>query len=229
MSGWISARSVLPRRRPEPGDDRGAAAVEFALVSLLLITLFLGIIEFSLILRDKVAVTSAVRAGGRIASAEPRLAPYGSATYQARSTGTPTNVTGMVVDAVFAVATNATGIPKTSISEVWVYRANANGFPQSGSFASCTTDCIRYKYNASFQWQDPNNGNATVFGGFQWQSGSWDYTTINACAGEQQSVGVYLKVDHPYLFGRFGSGSIAINDASTFRFEPVPSNPGPCK
>jgi Flp pilus assembly protein TadG len=229
MSGTLRTGVLARLGGARSTRDDGAAAVEFALVSLLLITLFLGIIEFSLILRDKVAVTSAVRAGGRIASAEPRQQPYAAGTFQASATGTPATVTGLVVDAVFAVATNATGIPRTSISEVWVYRADANGFPQSGNFTTCGTDCVRYKYDATFKWNDPTNGGAQVTGGFKYQSGSWDYSTINACAGTQQSVGVYLKVDHPYLFGRFGFGTIGINDASVFRFEPVPSNPGPCK
>ena len=71
MINKFAGRRDVTRSRTR--GDEGAAAVEFALVSLLLITLFLGIIEFSLILRDKVAVTSAVRAGGRIASAGAML------------------------------------------------------------------------------------------------------------------------------------------------------------
>jgi hypothetical protein len=203
--------------------DEGAAAVEFALVSLLLISLFLGIIEFSLILRDKVAVTSAVRAGGRIASAEPRLAGYADV-----ATNTPATITGLVPDAVKAVSTGATGVPKGSIAEVWVFQANADGFPLSGSFATCGTNCVRYTYDKNRVWTDPSTGQQ-VTGGFSLVSGSWPATSINACAGQQQSVGIYLKVNHAYLFGQFGTGTIGINDSATFRFEPIPTNPGPCK
>ena len=213
-------RDVSPSRTR---GDEGAAAVEFALVSLLLITLFLGIIEFSLILRDKVAVTSAVRAGGRIASAELRLAGYADP-----ATKTPATVTGLVPDAVKAVSTGATGIPKGSISEVWVFQANADGYPLSGSFGSCGTNCVRYTYDKTRVWTDPSTGQQ-VTGGFSLIGGSWAASSINACAGQQQSVGIYLKVDHAYLFGRFGSGTIGINDSATFRFEPIPTNPGPCR
>ena len=93
MSGTLRTGVLARLRGARSTRDDGAAAVEFALVSLLLITLFLGIIEFSLILRDKVAVTSAVRAGGRIASAEPRLAGYADP-----ATNTPATITGLVPD-----------------------------------------------------------------------------------------------------------------------------------
>ena len=221
MHNKVAGRRLSGRSHAR--DDQGAAAVEFALVSLLLITLFLGIIEFSLILRDKVAVTSAVRAGGRIGSAEPRLAGYADA-----ATNTPATITGLVPDAVKAVSTGATGVPKGSIAEVWVFQANANGYPLSGSFNSCGTNCVRYTYNPNRTWTDPSTGQQVV-GGFSLVSGSWAASSIDACAGEQQSVGIYLKVNHAYLFGRFGSGTIGINDSATFRFEPIPSNPGPCK
>ncbi|MEO3936008.1 TadE/TadG family type IV pilus assembly protein [Dermatophilaceae bacterium Soc4.6] len=50
---------------------RGAAAVEAALVLPVVIALFVGIVEFGLIFKDALAISSAVRAGGRMASAEP--------------------------------------------------------------------------------------------------------------------------------------------------------------
>ena len=53
-------RTAFARLRHARGDD-GAAAVEFALVSLLLFTVLLGIMEFSLLMRDNVAISSAVR------------------------------------------------------------------------------------------------------------------------------------------------------------------------
>ena len=200
--------------------------MEFALVSLLLFTLFLGIIEFSLILRDKVAVTSAVRAGGRIASAEPRAVGYADP-----ATSTPASITGLVPDAVHAVATSLTGINKASISELWVFEAGSDGSPKStGTFNTCGANCVRYRYDPALVWIDPVT-KQSVTGGFRLISGSWAYTDINACAGTQQSVGIYLKVDHKYLFGLFGNGSstISISDNAAFRFEPIPADPGPCK
>lgn len=49
-------------------NNRGAALVEFALVSLLLITLVFGVIEFSLIMKDSMTLNQAAREGVRSAS-----------------------------------------------------------------------------------------------------------------------------------------------------------------
>jgi Flp pilus assembly protein TadG len=55
-------RAVRKRRSGE----QGAAAIEFALVLPLLIILFFGIIEFSVILYDKAMITNASREGARV-------------------------------------------------------------------------------------------------------------------------------------------------------------------
>lgn len=48
-------------------NNRGAALVEFAIVSLLLITLVFGIIEFGLLMKDYLTVNQAARDGARAA------------------------------------------------------------------------------------------------------------------------------------------------------------------
>ncbi len=67
----VEQAAARGRGRAQLRSDSGAAAVEFAIVSLLLITLVFGIIEFSLLLRDHVSVTSAVRTAARVASSSP--------------------------------------------------------------------------------------------------------------------------------------------------------------
>ena len=54
--------------RKAHSDDSGAAAVEFALVSLLLVTLLVGIIQFGYIFFQWVELTSAAREGARWAA-----------------------------------------------------------------------------------------------------------------------------------------------------------------
>ena len=51
--------------RPRGRGERGAVAVEAALVTPILFLLVLGIIEMSLYMRDTISVTSSVRTGGR--------------------------------------------------------------------------------------------------------------------------------------------------------------------
>lgn len=50
------------------GDDRGAAAVEFALVAIPLLTLLIGIITFGFVFMAQITVTQAAREGARLAA-----------------------------------------------------------------------------------------------------------------------------------------------------------------
>lgn len=52
-------------RRPRRNRERGAAAVEFAIVVPLLLALVLGIVEFSRIYNVQIVVTNAAREGAR--------------------------------------------------------------------------------------------------------------------------------------------------------------------
>lgn len=52
----------------EPADDRGAAAVEFALVSVLLLILLFGIIQYGYFFFQSTAAEHAAREGARLAA-----------------------------------------------------------------------------------------------------------------------------------------------------------------
>jgi Flp pilus assembly protein TadG len=184
--------------------DRGAAAVEAAIILPLLIFLLFGIIEISLLLRDNIATTSLVRAGARTASALPRSS-------------------ALITDTVASMEKAGSALPKDSYDELWVYRADSNGVPignsTSNKFGVCGTDCVRYA------WNDTRDTFGKV-------SGSWDPLSINACPGDPnaQSVGVYLKATHSFLTGLFGS-SMTVSDYAVLKFEPVAtySSTQPCK
>jgi Flp pilus assembly protein TadG len=51
-----------------PGGDRGAAAVEFALVLPLLLILIFGLIDFGRALNEQIVLTQAAREGARVAA-----------------------------------------------------------------------------------------------------------------------------------------------------------------
>jgi hypothetical protein len=218
------ARALARRRRLR--GDRGAAAVEFALVSLLLFMLLFGIIEFGLAIRDKIAVTSAVRTGGRVASAEPKACDLGTTGCAPADavTATPAGVSSMVLDTARATTAALTGVPQSSIQELWIYSAGADGKPAGGSFGSCSSECVRYRYVPDDPWTDPVTGNV-VIGRFRYISGRWRSTDIDACpGGSANSVGVYLKVKHQFILGGIvGDTSIDLSDYSAFRFEPQPT------
>jgi Flp pilus assembly protein TadG len=54
--------------RPRRGDDRGAAAVEFALVLPVLVLLLFGIVDFGRLLNAEITLTQAAREGARVAA-----------------------------------------------------------------------------------------------------------------------------------------------------------------
>jgi Flp pilus assembly protein TadG len=193
-------------------------AVEAALITPVLVTLVLGILEFSLILRDYVAVSSAVRVGARIASAN---AGAGPATCTA--TCTAPAAAQYAVDAIDKAAST---MPKSSVDFVIVYQANAKGFPApSGTTSTAigantattmpagnsTTPCSTFANCVAYNW----NGSKFVY-----VSGSWASTTIDACAASAYSAGVYMHATHPNMTGLFGR-TIGLADRTVMTFEPL--------
>ncbi len=197
----------LPRR-----DDSGAAAVEFALIAVLLLTLVFGIIEFSLVMRDSLSISSAVRTAARVASAEA-----GAGACKPSTPTCPVPLPNLAQDAANAVQRTGTAMPKDAIDELWVFRANAAGLPTGATSietASCTTDCIK------FRWVDANDR-------FTYVSGSWTSSTIAACVGtnadgtsKADGVGIYIKATHKFLMPLFGS-SLTLRDRAAMQFEPL--------
>lgn len=184
--------------------DRGAVAVEAALIFPLLVLLVFGIIEMALLMRDYVALSSLVRAGARTASAEPRSA-------------------SMIDDTVLAMERAGSALPKDAYEELWIYRATAAGYPVGNSsanpFGTCGTDCVKYA------WNDTRDTFGRV-------SGTWDPNSINACAGDPNAmaVGVYLKASHQFVTHMF-LNDIHMSDYAVLKFEPVAtySSSQPCK
>src|SRR4051812_44559777 len=94
-------RCVVGRR------EKGAVAVETAFVSMLLISILYSITETSFLLRDGMVVSSASRAGARIASSLPRTA------------GFTTSARDQVEDAM-------AGMQTSRINKVWIFKADAS-------------------------------------------------------------------------------------------------------
>jgi len=111
--------------------ERGAAAVEAALVTPLFIMLIIGIMEFALFFMDNLGASNAVKAGVRMASAEARNANYAQ-------------------DAADRIQAEGGAINKNKVQQLWVYKANpTNDFPLgSSSFADCTV-CVKFTWNGS--------------------------------------------------------------------------------
>jgi hypothetical protein len=195
----VNRQLLRPRtghgRRAGGDRERGAVLVEAAVVFPLLIFIVLGICEFGLAYRNSLTVSSASRAGARTASALARNANYAT-------------------DSRDAVAAALTALPTARWQEVWIYRAQKPsdpfpGLPDSGNFTTCT-NCVRFTWDtASNSWvQDPST--------------AWAATSQDACAGEADYVGVYVKAPHQYVTKLFGA-TRTLQDHTVMRFEPIPS------
>ena len=77
-------RRILRRLTPIARDERGAAAVEFALVLPILLVLAFGIIDFGRLLYTYNNLTSAVREGARFASVQTQAKITNTAAIQGR-------------------------------------------------------------------------------------------------------------------------------------------------
>jgi Flp pilus assembly protein TadG len=132
------------RCRGERADDRGVAAVEAAIITPIFMLVIIGVIEFGLAFKDQLAVTSAVRAGARIASAEPRSATFAT-------------------DAAAQVAREGSALDMSDVQALWVYQADASGHPvgAGGTFNSCTTNCVVFSWNGSTFVQTGGSWNPT--------------------------------------------------------------------
>jgi hypothetical protein len=171
--------------------QRGAVAVEFALLLPLLVVLSFGIIEFSAAYHDRSVAADAARAGARVGSA------------MATQSGMPAAVVSAVNS---AVSTLPSDVPK----ELWIYKANSAGYPGSSTgFSSCSTNCIKYAYSP---------GSKSFSGG----TGSWPATSQQVCAQPYDEIGVYVKLEHPFVTKLFGT-TVTLTDHAVFRFEPVAS------
>jgi hypothetical protein len=205
----MSLRAVLARRRRN--GDRGAAAVEFAIIAPVLFLMVMGIVELALLMRDHVALTSLVRTGGRTASANVIAGPAGlSEGGDCVAPCSPSNAPMLAQLAANAIQRAGSALPAGSINELWIYKANASGYPGAATNKSwiCSTECVKYK------WVDSKKQ-------FRYSTGTWLSSSINACANNNpDAVGVYMKATHSFLSGIFGS-SVTLEDHSVFVVEPM--------
>ncbi len=173
--------------------ERGAVAVEMALIAPVLIVLTFGIIEFSSAYHDRSVAADAARAGARVGSSKGTQPDFATATVSAVNS---------------AVSTLPSSVPK----ELWIYKANSNGYPgSSGGFTSCSTNCLRYTYSAGSKSFVSSGG------------GGWDAATQQVCTQPYDEIGVYVKLDHQFVTKLFGAG-VTLTDHAVFRFEPVASS-----
>ena len=176
------------------GHERGAVAVETALVSMLLVTILYGIVEVSFLLHDALTVSAASRAGARMGSSLARDPSFAAASRD-------------------QVASAMGSLDLSRVNKVWVFKANATtGKPDTGNFTSCSA-CVRYRGGPSGLVADGSPG--------------WTATSQNACANQQDQLGVYVEYRYSSRLGFLFSGKV-LSESTVMRLEPYRGT-GACK
>jgi Flp pilus assembly pilin Flp len=212
------------RRRLRRRDERGAVAVEAALITPILVLLVFGIIEFSFLLRDYSVVASDVRSGTRIASTGAGTGPGTCEVYTGAPPCLGTSAPALAQMAADAIQREGSAMVPSSINYILVYKANDKGYPGANGSTTMPSNCSGVASCVRFTWQ-PNAGGGT--GAFRYADGTWNSSTISACfpgnaTNPLDRVGVYMNATHRMMTGLFGS-SITISDHAAFDFEPLPT------
>jgi hypothetical protein len=212
----------LFRSRSRRRAEGGAVAVEAALITPIIFTMIFGMVEFAFVLADYSEITTSSRMGARAASTAAGAGACDPATpLAAGEVACPANGVPVLAQmAADSAAEVAVSLPKESVNYLLVYKANADGFPNSRTsmptVGECVIECVAYKWRASTKR-------------FGYAGGTWDSRQINACYPYQSipdsknrmdAVGVYLDVNHPMMTGLFGV-SIPLNDKAVMSFEPL--------
>ena len=194
--------------------ERGASAVEFALIAPVLIVLLLGILELAFLMKDHVSMSSSVRGGARTASA---AADAGPGTCPGGPSPPPcvgANVPAFAQAAADTIQKAGTAMPADDIDWLIIYRAGSNGYPIGGTtINTCSTDCVK------FVWHPATNK-------FRYASGTWPSASVNACLNDtgRHTVGIGMQATHSW---KTGLGSSLLSAATTMQertvmqFEPL--------
>ena len=184
-------------RQPNSGES-GAAAVEAAIVTPIVIVMLFGIIELGFLFKDYLAASNAVQAGVRIASAAPRNTTFAQS-------------------AADRVALSGGAMNLNDVQQLWIYKVapacptcaltnKPDGFTD---FSNCTT-CVK------FQWDSGTRK-------FTKMSDGWPASSQNACSTSTQRpdrIGVYIELKHDAFTGLIFK-TVTISEASIMSLEPI--------
>lgn len=186
--------------------QRGAVLVEAAIVFPVLMLFVFGIIEYGFVFKDSLTISSATRAGARVAASQAKYTTFYNASQSA--------------------VANALGpLPADGPLELWIYKAGPNGRPvltggaEAADFSAPCQVCARYSWSPSTRsWTQTFS--------------TWPVNSHNACTSSSanpDSFGVWVKAEHHFFTQLFGS-SRTLTDSTVMRLEPRPSDscaPGP--
>jgi len=181
--------------------EHGASAVEAAIVTPVVMLMIFGIVELGFLFKDYIAAMGAVRAGVRMASANPRYVSFAQA-------------------AADQVALRGAAMNLQDVQQMWVYKVNlADDKPYgTSSFANCNV-CVK------FRWDVPTKTFISISD--TWAASSQNACSSMSPGGPPDRIGVYLQLKHNG-FTKFVFTSVNISEDSIMTFEPMPVLTG-CK
>src|SRR5262245_16204616 len=196
------------------GNQRGAVAVEAALLTPVLALVLFGIIEMALLMRDVASVSSAAHVGARTASVGAGAGPGTCEASANPPPCSPASVPGLAQAAADAIQRAGMAMPQDDINWILVYDANPQGYPlpSGNTSADCSTACVKYVW-------DPGLNK------FRYAGGTWTSSSINACINDpsRMAVGVLMNATHGWVTGLFGNG-VNVQERSVMQFEPLPND-----
>jgi hypothetical protein len=207
----MSVRARLQRRG---ASERGAALVEFALFSPILVGLILGIFEYGNAWRQTGSIERAVQQGARTVSAQAdnRFADY---------------------EALRAIDTATRGLPGIVVERVVIYRATLGdgAVPPNCLEASQAGLCNRYT-GAQVRTINPSGFPATGVVNATCAGGSWDLawcpTTRPRSEGNLIQLGVHLTVSYEPVTGLIPLPGLTIERSAVYQIEPCAQGQSTC-
>ncbi len=184
-------RDTIPTRR-RPGDDRGAALVELAIMATVLLTLVFGVFETGMAWSDSQLVTQAARTGARSVS----------------QLGIDAQADSFAVQSIEA----ALGDLGDDVTRIVIYDAAAADGAMPAACAAAPSPGIAGQCSVYDQ---------TDFGTYgSWVDGAWAPADRDNDRDTGHYLGVTVEVDRPFITGFLGGTSFAIADTAVMRIEP---------
>ena len=153
-----------------------------------------GIIELGFFFKDWLATSASVRAGVRLASANPRTSTFAqSAADEVQKSGSG-------------------ALDFSRVQALWIYKAQVGQeYPVGGdaAFSACTA-CVK------FGW----NGTSFVPLSDTWSGASQNACTP-ALGGPPDRIGVYMKLKHTGITG-FVFSNMTVTEDTVMSLEPIP-------
>lgn len=216
----MRVRRLFGLRRSRADRESGAVAVEAAFITPLLILLVFGMIDMSLLIKDNVAVVSAVRAGARVASTEASVP--GSVTSKGYVPGFAADTVATMNRATGNLARKATTTdpddPATVVDGTQLFLsvvpAGAQA-PEIKNSCSGITNCLQYNWNTSSEQFELVTTS--------WTKGSVDSCPISTATNPNGPDAVRVTLHSPHnFFTPVFTGSWKLQDSAIMNFEPQP-------